>query len=102
MVEYTSDGPNMNALYATIDNHIGYTAIGSLPIRRNRDSGNFIKDGTTTEHDWVGLIKKEAQLNLHDPKKGYIVTANNRPVSSKYMNGVYESSMMTARANRID
>lgn len=31
----TSTGPNMNALYATKDNHIGYTAIGTLPIRRN-------------------------------------------------------------------
>jgi penicillin amidase len=39
---------------------------------------------------------------LHDPPKGYIVTANNKPVSEKYFNGVYESSVMTARANRID
>jgi len=71
----------MNALIATRDNHIGYTAIGSLPKRRNHYSGGFIKDGSTFEHDWIGLIEKDQQLHLYDPKKGYIVTANNRPVS---------------------
>ncbi len=54
----TSSGPNMNALYATKDNHIGYVAIGSLPVRRNQQSGLFVKDGTTFEHDWAGLIRK--------------------------------------------
>jgi penicillin amidase len=92
----------MNALIATKDNHIGYIAVGSLPIRNNHYSGIFIKDGTTFDHDWKGLIRKEHQLHLFDPPKGYIVTANNRPVFEKYHNGVYESSMMTARANRID
>ncbi len=79
----------MNALYATKDNHIGYVAIGSLPKRRNHLSGLYIKDGSTSDHDWIGLIKGDDQLNLHDPPKGYIVTANNRPVSGNYQNGVY-------------
>jgi acyl-homoserine lactone acylase PvdQ len=48
----------MNAIYATIDNHIGYVAIGSLPMRRNQVSGNFIKDGKVSDHDWVGLIRR--------------------------------------------
>lgn len=92
----------MNALYSTIDNHIGYVAIGSMPVRKNHKTGLFISDGSNSENDWVGLINRENQLSVHDPKKGYIVTANNKPVSSKYFNGVYESSIMTARANRID
>jgi len=92
----------MNALVATKDNHIGYVAIGSLPQTRNHYSGAFIKDGSTFEHDWTGLINGKQQLRLYDPPKGYIVTANNKPVSAKYQNGIYESSILTARANRID
>ena len=48
------------------------------------------------------MIKNKDQLTLYDPPKGYIVTANNRPVSQNYQNGVYESSIFTGRANRID
>ena len=92
----------MNALIATKDNHIGYVAAGSLPKRKNHYSGIFIKDGTTFDFDWAGLIRGQQQLHIFDPPKGYIVTANNRPASEKYQNGVYESSMMTGRANRID
>lgn len=54
----TSTGPNMNALYSTRDNHIGYIAIGSLPLRKNHESGLFIKDGSTSENDWMGLINR--------------------------------------------
>jgi len=46
----------MNFIYATNDNHIGYSALGTLPLRRNPTSGVYIKDGSTTEHDWVGKI----------------------------------------------
>ncbi len=70
----------MNALIATNDNHISYISIGTLPKRLNHYSGAFIKDGSTFENDWIGLINKEQQLRVYDPKKGYIVTANNRPV----------------------
>lgn len=81
LLHHTASGPNMNALIATKDNHIGYVAIGALPMRKNSDSGMFIKDGTTFDHDWKGFIHGKQQLHLFDPPKGYIVTANNRPVS---------------------
>lgn len=62
---------------------------GTMPIRRNQATGNFIKEGSTSEHDWAGLIKNKDQIFLVDPPKGYIVSANNKPVSSKFHNGVY-------------
>jgi hypothetical protein len=58
MIKYTDYGPNMNVLYSTSDKHIGYIAIGSLPVRRNPFSGGFIKDGSTTLHDWIDLIQQ--------------------------------------------
>ena len=37
LIKKTDYGPNMNILYSTADNHIGYVSIGSLPIRRNQN-----------------------------------------------------------------
>jgi acyl-homoserine lactone acylase PvdQ len=48
----------MNFLYATRDNHIGYSSIGTIPLRRNPNSGIYIKDGSTSEHDWIGKIDR--------------------------------------------
>ena len=48
----------MNFIFSTIDNHIGYIAIGSLPMRRNFKSGCFVKDGSASEHDWTGVLKQ--------------------------------------------
>jgi acyl-homoserine lactone acylase PvdQ len=59
LLQHTDSGPNMNVLIATKDNHIGYVAVGSLPVRKNPYSGILIKDGTTFDHDWKGLIRGE-------------------------------------------
>jgi acyl-homoserine lactone acylase PvdQ len=64
---YGDHGPNMNFLYATKDNHIGYSSIGTIPLRRNPNSGIYVKDGSTSEHDWIGKIDREKKLSLHDP-----------------------------------
>ena len=43
--------------------------------------GNYIKDGTTSEYDWVGFIPFEDRLTIVDPAVGYIVAANNKGTS---------------------
>lgn len=40
--------------------------------------GAYIKDGTNKENDWVGLIPWTDHPKLLNPKKGYIVSANNK------------------------
>jgi penicillin G amidase len=62
----------------TADNHIAVQQAGLQPIRRNSDSGNYIKDGSTSEHDWVGVVHPLDRMFVADPPKGYIVTSNNR------------------------
>jgi penicillin amidase len=68
----------INILAITADNHIITQQSGIHPIRRNAESGTYIKDGTTTEHDWIGLVPPEDRMNSFDPPKGYIIHANNR------------------------
>lgn len=72
---------NVNLIFATIDGHIGYQMLGSYPLRVNNDYGNFVKDGTTTAFDWIGLLPAKDRLQKIDPENGYIVTANNKIAS---------------------
>ena len=48
----------MNILIASHDNKIGYTSIGPNPLRRKTTYGSFVKDGTTLEYDWIGMVQK--------------------------------------------
>lgn len=41
-------------------------------------------------------------MHLEDPKKGYIIHANNRVASSEYYGGYLNHTIFTARADRID
>lgn len=104
LTETLNDGPPMNLVFITRDGHFGMQNIGSYPIINNQaEESGFIKDGTTSQHDWIGLIKGKDRIFVEDPEKGYIVTANNRLTTSNYRGGRYESNwMITARAIRID
>ena len=64
--------------------------------------GGFVKDGTTSKYDWVGMLRGKDRLQITDPAKGYIVTANNRLASKNFRGGRYASNwLITARAIRI-
>lgn len=102
LADYTDYGPPFNFVYITKDNHIGYMSVGVIPIRKNIHSGMYIKDGTSSENDWVGLIRGTDKLHVNDPKRGYIVTANNKGATDKYFNGVLDYSIFTGRANRLE
>jgi penicillin amidase len=75
---------------------------GLHPIRRNPATGNYIKDGTTSDHDWVGVVSAENRMHLADPPKGYIIHANNRVAGEGYYGGYLNYTIFTARADRID
>jgi acyl-homoserine lactone acylase PvdQ len=85
----------------TSDGHIGYQQLGRYPIRANPESGLFIKDGSTTDHDWRGFVPPGDRLQIIDPPSGYIVSANNRIASANYYNGLHAYNMFTARSDRL-
>lgn len=102
MQNCTSTYMNLNILAITSDNHIISQQSGLHPIRRNVESGYYLKDGTTTEHDWVGIVPYQDRMNIHDPPKGFIVHANNKMAESGYYGGYLDYTIYTARADRID
>lgn len=63
----TDYGPHFNLLYATADDHIGYYAIGLIPLRRHPHMGMYVKDGTNSDNDWIGFIRGSDKLHMEDP-----------------------------------
>ena len=72
----------------------------SAPIRKNKTpfSGCKVLDGTNSENDWDGYIPAKDLPRVINPKKGYIVTANNRAVTDYAKLDVGATLTSTARA----
>lgn len=78
------DGPNINFGYADVDGNIGYQAAGRIPIRGSNDPGIMPVPGWTGEYEWKGLIPFDGLPNSFNPSRGFIVSANQKPVSADY------------------
>jgi acyl-homoserine lactone acylase PvdQ len=71
----------MHVVAATVDNHLLYQQSGINPLRRNVTMGSYLKDGTTSENDWLGFMPAHERMHAFDPKKGYLATSNQRVTS---------------------
>ncbi|MEV4444775.1 penicillin acylase family protein [Streptomyces mirabilis] len=70
------DVPSQNLIYADTNNHIGYQLPGKIPTRSKGDDGSLPSPGWDSKYRWTGYIKQSALPYEYDPKRGYIVTAN--------------------------
>ncbi|MGR3870527.1 penicillin acylase family protein [Streptomyces graminifolii] len=69
------DVPSQNLVYADTKNNIGYTLPGKIPTRGKGD-GSLPVPGWDPKYDWNGYIPQAALPYEFNPKRGYIVTAN--------------------------
>ncbi|MFJ8200047.1 penicillin acylase family protein [Streptomyces sp. NPDC096152] len=77
------DVPSQNLIYADTRNHIGYTLPGRIPVRAKTDDGSIPAPGWDSKYDWTGYLKQDELPYEYDPKRGYIVTANQAVVDPK-------------------
>ncbi|MEU6194649.1 penicillin acylase family protein [Streptomyces sp. NPDC047061] len=70
------DVPSQNLIYADTKNNIGYTLPGKIPTRSSGDDGSIPAPGWDSTYKWTGFIKQNELPYEYDPKRGYIVTAN--------------------------
>ncbi|MFI5676806.1 penicillin acylase family protein [Streptomyces cellulosae] len=70
------DVPSQNLVYADTDDHIGYTLPGRIPTRAKGDDGSIPAPGWNSKYKWTGYIKQDQLPYEYNPKRGYIVTAN--------------------------
>jgi penicillin amidase len=75
--------PAQNFVYADRDGNIGYQLPGRIPIRA-KGAALMPVPGWTGEYEWVGEIPFERLPSAFNPRRGYLVTANNRIASDAY------------------
>jgi penicillin amidase len=90
--------PTLNFVWATKSGDIGYVPLGKYPLKRNKKPG-FCR-GYSPEDDIILYLKKEETPYLHNPRKGYIIAANNKFSSTNYKFNIQGFHTFT-RAHRI-
>jgi penicillin G amidase len=75
--------PTQNVVYSDDQGHIGYHAVGRIPLRPAGIANIPIAD---TTHEWQGYIPFDDLPRAFDPPSGFLATANSRVTSdtSKY------------------
>ncbi|MGW2822194.1 penicillin acylase family protein [Streptomyces sp. NPDC001443] len=73
------DVPSQNLVYADgagSSGNIGYTLPGKIPTRAKGQDGSVPAPGWDSKYKWTGYIKSSELPYEYNPKRGYIVTAN--------------------------
>jgi penicillin amidase len=94
------DVPSQNLMYADIDGNIGYQTPGMIPIRAKGD-GRFPVPGWTDEYEWTGYIPFAELPSIKNPDEGFIASANNQVISSRYPHLITNDWEAPFRAARI-
>ena len=94
--------PNQSWVAADSDGHIMYLPGGLVPLR-NKGLGVMPVPGESGEFDWTGFIPLMELPYAKDPKRGYMVTANNEVVDAEWYPYVFETNYGDGwRAARIE
>ncbi len=78
--------PSANCVFGDREGNIGFKTILALPIR----SANALLDeraaheGWDSANDWQGFVPHELLPQVINPKQGWLVSANHRPIASFY------------------
>jgi penicillin G amidase len=84
----TFGGPAQNLVYADDQGHIGYHAVGVIPIRGNVTNPTPISptptDALDTTQQWTGIIPYDKLPQVTDPANGILATANSRITPDDY------------------
>ncbi|KUN78489.1 penicillin acylase family protein [Streptomyces griseoruber] len=78
------DVPSQNLIYADTDDNIGYQLPGKIPTRAKGDDGSVPVAGWNSKNAWTGYIDFKALPYELNPKRGFIVTANQAVVDDTY------------------
>ena len=95
------DAPSQNGVYADRKGNIGYALVGRIPIRR-RGIGMVPVPGWNDDHEWSDRIPWEEMPREYNPRRGYVVSANNQIVGEEYPHYIGLGTCNGNRAARIE
>ena len=101
-------GPAQNLIYADDQGHIGYHALGRIPIRGDVNNPSPLSPVPTDvaapdalTHEWVGSIPFDQLPQAFDPTDGVLVTANARVTPDGYRFPITLNWMAPYRTERL-
>ena len=74
--------PNINLHWVTKDGNMGWDVLGTITVKNYY---NRFCHGFSSEDDIIEEVPEKNMLKLHNPKRGYIVSGNNKPASFNYL-----------------
>ena len=80
--KYMLTFPNINLHWITKEGEIGWDEVGIITVKNYHDR---FCHGYVSEDDVIKEIPLKEMLTKHNPEKGYIVSANNKPASFNYL-----------------
>ena len=89
---------NFNIHYATKDGNIGHFTLGIINLKKYQ---NRFCHGFSSHDDVINEVPQDELLNIDNPKKGFMVSANNNPASRNYLYKLI-GNHNNARAHRIN
>ena len=93
--------PAHNVVWADAAGSIGWRATGLVPIRREGTDGSVPYDGSDPANDWKGYVPPSEMPRVVDPPEGFVVTANQRDIGTRFPHPVTTDWPSTERARRI-
>lgn len=74
--------PSENLVWADVDGHIGWQAVGLTPVRRGWDG--LIPVPGDGRYEWGGFLTAETLPSEFDPPRGWLATANQDNLPQNY------------------
>lgn len=81
--KYLSDPPQ-NLVYGDHSGNIGLRITGSLPVRKDKADGKFLKDGSTYDSLFNQSIPFEELPTTFNPSSGFVASANQISTGTDY------------------
>lgn len=96
----TFECPGQNFVFASKAGDIAIWQQGKFPARWN-GQGLYVMPGTDSSYMWQGFIPQKENPHAKNPERGFLESANQRPVDSTYPYFI-PGSYITARAITIE
>ena len=93
--------PALNIVFADMNGNIGYFPTGLVP-KRKKGNGELPLLATGTADGWDGFYSEEEKPYLLNPKKGFVVTANNAVLPDTRLPIFSAETFPAFRADRIE
>jgi penicillin amidase len=93
--------PALNMLYVDQANNIGYIGAGRIPVR-TRGEGDSPSPGWLNSYRWDHFIPAASMPQSYNPKRGFLVSANNKIIGPEYPYFISNDWAPPARARRIE